>query len=102
MNETGKLVEQHIRESQLRLRHIDVLMARARQAQAKVPPTAGLEGLLTRTQQDRDRLAQHLDGMGRQPIDASSPRLVEQGEGLKGALEAAGLQLEQVLAAVFE
>ena len=102
MDVTSKLVEQHIRESQSRLQHIDELMARARQARAKLPPTAGLEALLTRAQQDRDRLAQHLEGVGRQPVDASSPALVEQGEGLKGALEAAGLQLEQVLAAVLE
>ena len=102
MNETSKLVEQHILASQSRLRHIDELMARARRARAKVPPTADLDALLTRAQQDRDRLAQHLDGMGRPSVDSSSPGLVEQGEGLTGALEAAGLQLEQILAAVLE
>lgn len=101
MDETNKLVEQHIGESQSHLRHIDELMERARAARAKAPQARGLEELLTRTQQDRDRLAQHLDDVRRQPADAL-PRLVEHGEGLKGALEAMGLQLEKALAAVFD
>jgi hypothetical protein len=101
MSEIGNLAERHILESEARLRHIDELMERARQVRTAAAPAGELEGLLMQTQHDRDRLAQHLDDMRRHPVE-DLPRWVEQGQGLRGTLEAVGRQLEQTLAAIFK
>jgi hypothetical protein len=101
MNKIAELAEQHIRESELHLRHIDELMALARQVSLKGAPAAETEALLINVQRDRDRLAQELDGVRRiSPKDATEA--VKRGESLKGVLETVGLQLEMALAAVFE
>lgn len=100
MDKARQLANQQILESQVRLRHIDELMARAQQARTKQPPASDLDALLAQIQQDRDQLAQHLDGLPQQPADAL-PTAVAHGKGLNGALEAVGLQLEQALAAIF-
>jgi len=100
MDEITKLVEQHIRESESHLLHIDELMERARVAHAKAPAASDLVERLAQIRQDRDRLAGELDEIRRQPVH-DWPKLVKRGEGLKGVLKAVGLQLEQVLAAVF-
>ena len=99
-NPSIRLAEQHMREGQSRLRHIDELMTRARSARAAAPHTAGLEALLTQTQQDRDRFAHHLDDVRARP--EALPGLLAHAEGLTGGLDAVGLQLEQALAAVFK
>jgi Mg2+ and Co2+ transporter CorA len=101
MDEITKLAEQHVRESESHLKHIDELMERARGARAKASPTNEFESLLAQTQQDRDRLVQHLDDIRRQPV-AEWPRLVEHGKRLKGVLEAVGLQLERAMTAIFK
>lgn len=101
MDEITKLAEQHIRESESHLRHIDELMERARQAQAQIAAAEGLEERLTQIRRDRDRLASELDDMRKQPVD-DWPKLAKRGEGLKGVLQAVGIQLEKILAAVFQ
>lgn len=99
MNEINKLAEQHIRASQSRLLHIDELMARARAVNGKA--AAPLQDLMARVEQDRERLSRHIEQMRQQPHD-KWPGLVAHGKGLEGLLEAAGLQLEKALAAVFK
>ena len=99
MDETTRLADQHILESQARLRHIDELMARVRATGPKPDSVSDLERLLARIDEQRARLARHLDELPRQ-AKGELPAAVERGKGLMGALEAAGLQLERVLAAV--
>ena len=100
MDEITKLVELHIRESESHLLYIDELMERARVAHAKNPVAPDVEERLAQIKRDRDRLAGELDEMRRQPVH-DWPKQAKRGEGLKGVLKAVGLQLEQVLAAVF-
>ena len=101
MNKIAEMAEQHIRESELHLRHIDELMARARNVPLKGPAATETEALLRKIQLDRDRLAQELDGVRRlSPGDGTD--VVQRGETLKGVLETVGVELEKTLAAVFE
>lgn len=99
MDQTCQMAEQHILAWQSRLKHIDELMAKAQAARAQAAETLSLETALTQAQQHRDRLAGHLAQVEGQPAEAL-PALVKHGEGLQGALETAGLQLEQALTAV--
>ena len=94
------LVEQHILESASRLRHIDELMAKAR---TPTKPATGAEtaALLKQIEADRDKLAQLLEEL-RRLLRSESPEAVKRGEGLKGLMESVGLQLEKVLATIFE
>lgn len=101
MDEITKLVEQHIRESESHLLHIDELMGRALQAHARTPADSVVETQLERIKQDRDRLAGELDAMRKQPRH-EWPKLAKRGVGVKGVLQGIGLQLEKILAAVFQ
>ena len=100
MDQTTRLADQHVLESQARLRHIDELMARARATGPKAGPASELERLLAHIDEQRARLVRHLDELPRRPA-GDVPALVERGKGLTGALELAGLQLERILGAVF-
>ncbi len=101
MNKIAELAEQHIRESELHLRHIDELMVRARKVPLKGASADETEALLRKFQRDRDRFAQELEGVRRlSPGDVTDT--VKRGESLKGVLETVGLQLEMALAAIFE
>ncbi len=100
MNKTADLVEQHVRESELRLRHIDEMMDKARRARLEEPAASEASALLSKIQLDRDRLARELEALRRTPAH-EAPIAAERGEGLKGALSAIGLQLEQALGAIF-
>ena len=100
MNTLIDLAEQHIRESESRLRHIDELMARARQAPTSASALSETAALLQQIQADRDRLAHELEELRRMPHTQASER-ASRGEGLRGVLEKVGLQLEQALTAIF-
>lgn len=101
MDKMMDLAEQHILESASRLRRIDELMARARSAPLPHARAAQAEALLRKLESDRNGLAQELDDIQRLPRGDGSD-IVKRGEGLKGLLESVGLQLEQVLGAIFE
>ena len=95
------LAEQHILESESHLRHIDELMTRAAGS-----PLKGTEGnqtaaRLRKIKLDRDRFAQELDEIRHLPPGEMSDG-VKRGEGLKGALETVGLELEKALASIFD
>jgi hypothetical protein len=101
MDKMRNLAEQHIRESMSHLRHIDELMGRARSIPPTHPMATKTEALLRQIAIDRDRLAQELDDIRRLP-ERDAPDMVNRGAGLKGLLESVGLQLEEVLAAIFK
>lgn len=100
MSEIIRLAEEHIKMSELKLRHIDEMMARANESRAQTPMAADVEAQLAQAKQDRDRGAQQLTDMREKPPQDTSD-LAKRGEGLKGLLEAVGLQLEQALGAIF-
>ncbi|WP_298828077.1 hypothetical protein [uncultured Piscinibacter sp.] len=101
MNKMIELAEQHILESESRLRHIDELMARARAAPVKKEAATETEALLRQIEADRNKLARELEEIQRLPRGEGSD-IVKRGEGLKGLLESVGLQLEHALGAIFE
>lgn len=101
MDKMMELAEQHIRESASRLKHIDELMARARSAPRQGSATDQMDSVLNKLQLDRDRLARELDDVQRMPR-GDSHAVAKRSEGLRGVLEAVGLQLEQALTAVFD
>jgi hypothetical protein len=95
------LVEQHILESNSRLRHIDAAMARARSVPMPVVRLGETDLLLKQIEADRNRLAAELEEFKRAPRDAGSD-VVARAAGLNGMLKATGRQMEQVLAAIFD
>lgn len=99
MSQIDDLAEQHIRESEAHLRHIDELMRKAQEARAgkRVPPEH--EDPLRRLEQDHSRLAGELQGLRTAPKPASADT-VERSKGLKGLLQTVGLELEKVLTAI--
>ena len=101
MDTRNELAERHILESESRLRHIDELMAKARQLPPKEPAMTQTAALLAQIQIDRDRLAKDLEALRHLPRGEGSD-VAQRSEGLKGALETVGSQLEKALAAVFE
>ena len=101
MDQITHLVEQHIRESEAHLRHIDEVMARAQEARAKYPVRQEIEMRLTRVKSDRDRLAKELNGI-RGPTTRASADAATLGERLKGDLQAVGLEIDRALAAMVE
>jgi hypothetical protein len=101
MDKMKDLAEQHILESASRLRHIDELMARARSASSKEATGSQTEAQLRQIESHRNRLALELEDIQHLPRGDGSD-IVKRGEGLKGLLESLGLQLEQLLAAIFQ
>lgn len=101
MNKINDLAEQHILESQARLRHIDELMAKARTAPLNVAVATQAESVLSRFESDRNRLARELHELEQLPHREAS-EVVKRAEGLKGVLETVGLQLERALGTIFQ
>lgn len=99
MSRIDSLVEQHIRESESHLRHIDEMMEKARLARER--NQLGAEPDLARIEYDRMRLAQELHGLQSQPQPASD-ELAERSKGIKGMLQSIGSELEKALVAVVD
>ncbi len=78
-----------------------VAVAKARTAPLKAEAATRTEALLMQIESDRNKLAGERDVIRRLPRGEGSD-IVKRSEGLKGLLESVGLQLEQVLGAVFE
>ena len=101
MKNVDHLVEQHIRQSESHLRHIDELMERMRSktATGRVPPEVGARLLQLRA--ERDQVAQEFDECRKQSaVDA--PGAIAQAERVKGVLETIGLELEKAITAVLD
>lgn len=96
MSTMNELAEQHILASQLRLQHIDELMAKAKAVPAGLAEAHGVGPLLTRVQRDREGAQQALDELRQR----SGEDLVERSAGVRGVLETIGLDLERAMAAM--
>ena len=99
MSQIDQMVEQHIRESESHLKHIDEMMEKARAARerSQLPATPDLAQL----QQDRMRMAQELHGLRNEPRPASAD-VAERSKGLKAMLQSVGAELEKALVAVVD
>lgn len=102
MQSTSALVEQHIRESEARLRHIDELMARSSQRPIDAAAAPEVHTLLTHTRETRAKLAKELEDLRRGCVNGTDQAMIRRGEGLKSLLEAAGRQFEKTLSGIFD
>ncbi len=100
MDTLDALVERHFKESELRLRHVDTLVQRARAGRALGPETVD-DALLARVESRRRTLATALEHMTRLP-PADRALALEHGRGLHAALETVGSELEKALASVLD
>ncbi|MGE5337778.1 MAG: hypothetical protein ACM3PU_08110 [Gemmatimonadota bacterium] len=98
MNEILKLAEQHVREWESRLKHIDELMERASQAHANAPSRQDIEAKLAQMRESRNKLAQELEIM-RQKRTEESHEVIAHSTGLKGAFELLSKELYDTLMA---
>ncbi len=101
MNDILKLAEQHFRESESRLLHIDEMMAQAQRAHAKAPDATGVEAQLAKIQSDRDGAAQELQDI-RGQVATDPAHSVKRGAKVKTVLAAVGDQLEKILGTIVE
>jgi hypothetical protein len=95
MDVTDALVEQHVKEAELRMRRVDELMARARDA--SVPAVD--DGPLARIEAERDALHAALQRL-QQGLHPHARSAASAGQGLTGRLQSLGEELERVLTAV--
>ena len=95
MDPFGHLVEQHVRESELHLRHVDDLFDRARRAAADPK-----DPMLQRLEAERQVLTQALEMLQRGPVGAEPAAEPHEGARLPGRLRALGAELERVLTAI--
>ncbi|RSZ32792.1 hypothetical protein [Variovorax beijingensis] len=102
MQSIDSLVEQHIRESESHLRHIDELMAKASQPSIDASAAPEVQTLLSQIRESRAQLVQELDELRRGFVNRDDPNRVQHGEGLKFALQAVGLQFERALTAILD
>lgn len=102
MKSIDSLVEQHFRESASHLRHIDELMAQAESPPGRVARPDDLAALLAEIKATRDRLSQDLEQLRGKVMSHGKEALAEPAAGLNSALETAGRQYENALAAVFD
>lgn len=99
MDELTRLTEQHFREWESHLHHIDELMAQARQAHAASPGPSDVDARIAGIKQDRDQAAQEFDKIRQLPT-AEWDKVVERAPGMNGLLKRIGQQLDDVLATV--
>jgi hypothetical protein len=99
MSTLSDLAEQHVRESELRLRHVDALMAQVREAPDRARTVPEVDDLLARLSVERDSLAAELAALRRGSFQ-DAEESVRRGQGLQSTLERIGAQLEQALTAV--
>lgn len=69
MSNTEHLIEQHIREYESRLRHIDELYARAHSAAADADKASGVHGKLDELAAQRSLLEETTAELRRMPLD---------------------------------
>jgi hypothetical protein len=101
MDRLEYLVDQHVREFDLHLRHVDHLLASVRKASVDngAPPATG--ELLRRIEAHRAALAQEFGHFRRAPPEDLEQALTL-GQRLSSALESLGHELEKTLAAVLD
>ena len=102
MQSIDSLVEQHIRESEARLRHIDELMTKADRASKDGLQSEKLQTLLSEVVATRARLAQSVNDLRVGFASGGSPELVQRGKDLQSDLQKVGAEFEKVITAVFD
>jgi hypothetical protein len=96
MTDVSHLAEQHIREQEARLHHIDELMERARKGTAKAPEFAHIYTELDDLVNRRNQAAVQLDDLKARAAERWQQEEVER-SGLMGIWDALAQQLERVI-----
>lgn len=99
MSQVDHLVEMHIRESEAHLRHIDEMLAKAQAASASRRLAEQHAAPIHRISRQRSQLQSELQAL-RNARPGGPADLVERSKGIKGLLQAAGLELEKMLTTI--
>lgn len=99
MSNVAQLAEQHIREHESRLRHIDELLERARKVVAEQTEHTDTRAKLSTIAQERDKLANRLDNLRLRSLDDWRKEELEKA-GPMAAWDAVAIQLERLVEAV--
>ena len=96
MTSAERLIEQHVREYESRLKHVDELLTRARSQAASTSEEPTIERELAELTESRDELARHVEQL------RHSRSLPDQSEGTgkggpMGVWDAIASQLEQLI-----
>lgn len=96
MNNITQLVEQHIREHESRLKHIDELLERARKIVVEQPKYAETGSRLADIARERDKLASRLDDLRLRSLQDWQEEELEKA-GPMGVWDAVAMQLERLV-----
>jgi hypothetical protein len=96
MTDIAHLVEQHILEHESRRKHLDELLATARERAAQSPERAHLRSELEAIEKERDRLTVRLDELKLKDLDEWRQEEIEK-SGLMGIWDAVAQQAEELV-----
>lgn len=96
MSNISQLVEQHIKEHESRLKHIDELLERARKIVAEQPKYADTGSRLVDIARERDRLASRLDDLRLRSLQDWQDEELEKA-GPMAVWDAVAMQLERLV-----
>lgn len=96
MSNIAQLVEQHIKEHESRLKHVDELLERARKVVAEQTEHADNKAKLSTIAQERDKLATRLDDLRLRSLDDWREEELEKA-GPMAAWDAVAMQLERLV-----
>ncbi|MDT8404940.1 hypothetical protein [Sulfuriflexus sp.] len=96
MTNTEHLVEQHIREYQSRLQHVDELLEQARQGVSKAAEPAAVGEELTALEEERNRFAEHVESLRLKSLENWREEEIEMA-GPMGIWDALAQQIEKLV-----
>jgi hypothetical protein len=91
-----RLVEQHIRENEARLKHVDELLAQAHKEAEEAAKAAKVDDDLAILRGERDRLASHFDELRLKSLEDWREEEIEKA-GPMGIWDALAQQLEKLV-----
>jgi hypothetical protein len=96
MTQIEQMVEQHIREHESRLGHLDELLQRARRAAERTPEGGETSARLAELERERDRLAVRVDELKLKSLDDWQEEEIER-SGPMGIWDSIAQQLEKLV-----
>ena len=91
-----RLVEQHIRENEARLKHIDELLAQAHKEEGEAAKVSETDDDLAVLREEHDRLASHFDELKMKSLQNWQQESIEKA-GPMGIWDSLAQQLEKLL-----
>ena len=91
-----RLVEQHIRENEARLKHVDEVLAKARKEEGETAKVSEIDDDLALLRGERDRLASHFDELKMKSLQDWQQESIEKA-GPMAIWDSLAQQLEKLL-----